>query len=237
MNLHLRISSVIISAILLTFSTLAEDRSALVKISGEVVFPGQYLIRGTCMKAADVIAEAGGLAPDAYPAGIVLFRGLTDEEYSRVLLACRLAEEQLSGLDVKLQIPDKTIRYSVSSTECLRAGDEVVVPKQSFTVRISGAVNFPTVVTFAPEASVDDYILMAGGLAENAERGGIYVLHPSGEKVKRSRADIVPGSEIFVPSDGKSGEKVIFAEEILSICTSTASVTQMVIGIVELIND
>ncbi len=237
MNLHLRISSVIISAILLTFSTLAEERSALVKISGEVVFPGQYLLHGTCTKAADIIAEAGGLTPDAYPAGISLSRGLTDEEYSRILLACRLAEEQLAGLDVKLQVPDKNIRFSISSEEYLRDGDDIVIPKQYSTVRVTGAVNFPTVVAFDPKASIDDYILMAGGLAEDAERDRIYVLHPSGEKAKRGRAKIVPGSEIYVSTNGKSGENVIFAEDILSICTSTASVTQMVIGIVELIND
>ncbi len=236
MNLCLKVFVAITCSMFLCTSLFAEEKGSLVTISGEVVFPGQYVCIDSRTTAAEIIDLAGGLTSDAYSEGISVQRLLTDEEYGRMELACRLANEQLAAIDVKLQVPDRTSRYTIDSATALRGGDEIIVPKQSSTVMISGAVQYPSVVTFEPGASLRDYIRMAGGFAKGAARGSVRILSPSGEESGRG-GTILPGSEIRVLTRGKSGKNAVFAEEILSICTSTGSVAEMVVMLVERITD
>ncbi len=233
MNLLFRISFALITFALFDMSAFADRKEALVTISGEVLYPGQYLCQGCKMTAQDLIDMAGGLTADAYLSGITIQRSLTDIEYANMVLACKLAEEQLFMLNAILQVPSRKDRYAVDVSVPLRSGDEVVVPKLHSTVKVSGAVQFPTVVTFEPEVSVQDYIRMAGGFSKDAARSRVYVLSPNGEKLKKTTLRLLPGSEILVPSRKNADMPHLFADEILSICTSTSSVTDMVLEMVE----
>ncbi len=237
MNLPSRISIALFIYIFLNISAFAQQsEGALVAIGGEVAFPGQYVCQGRQMTAADLIRDAGGLTGDAYEAGVGLYRQMSDEQYERMVLACQLAQEQLDIFKVKIQVPSRSDRYSVPLDSFLIPGDEVVVPKHASTVSIYGAVQYPTVVVYSPEKTIDDYIRLAGGYSRDAARSKVFVLSPDGEKLKKKAAKILAGSEICVPSRIKSSENAIFAEEIISICTSTNSVTEMVIEIVDKIN-
>ena len=60
---------------------------------------------------------------------------------------------------------------------------------------------------FSKNLRVNDYIKLAGGLADSADRNGIFVILPNGQAIKNldrwriGRSKIQPGSTIIVPRD------------------------------------
>ncbi len=236
MNLLVKKLFLILGAMCLSISLFSQQDNALyITVSGEVLSPGQYPCEAGVTTAEGAIRTAGGLTSDAFEAGIRVFRCLTDVEYERMALACRLAQENLEVLEVEIEVPDRSERYTVGYGEMLLSGDEVLVPKQSRSVKISGAVNSPASIVYYAGWTLDDYIRMAGGYAPGAAKGKIYILSPTGERMKKN-AQLLPECEICVPTAGKSDIKEDYTEEIINICTSTDSVTEMVIEIVDMFN-
>jgi protein involved in polysaccharide export with SLBB domain len=68
------------------------EREQLVKISGEVIYPGEFAISGANERISDVIERAGGLTQFAYPKGAnlirrtVYYKALTEEQKKELLM-------------------------------------------------------------------------------------------------------------------------------------------------------
>ncbi|WP_208110508.1 polysaccharide biosynthesis/export family protein [Algoriphagus boseongensis] len=68
------------------------EREQLVKISGEVIYPGEFAISGANERISDVIKRAGGLTQFAYPKGAnlirrtVYFKDLTEQEKKELVM-------------------------------------------------------------------------------------------------------------------------------------------------------
>ncbi len=235
MNPLVKILSLMLLCMMLSVSVFAQQEDiAPVVLSGEVALPGQYAVyEGSGVTLSDLISDAGGLTANAFEPGIKVCRRMTDTQYERMVLACRLAQEQLSSLKVKLEVPERNMQYTVSSDAYILPGDEVVVPRQTLSVKISGAVQSPASIVYYSGWTLDDYIRMAGGYTRDAAKGKVYVISPNGEKQRKSKAQIQPECEICVPSRLEPDERTISKEDIITICTSTNSVTDMVIMIVD----
>ena len=69
------------------------------------------------------------------------------------------------------------------------------------TVKISGDVMVPNTVTFKEGLKVKDYINLAGGYGNRANKGKVFVVYMNGmvERAKRSTV-VEPGCQIIVPS-------------------------------------
>ena len=85
-------------------------------------------------------------------------------------------------------------------------GDSIHVPNYDPTVVVAGAVNFESRVLYVPGKGLDYYIRQAGGFADNADRKGVVVAYPNGERsaisgglMFRDTPDVQPGSQIIVP--------------------------------------
>ena len=80
------------------------EKEQIIKVLGEVVYPGEFALSGVNERISDVIKRAGGLTQFAYPKGAnlvrrtVYYKGLTDEQKREQTL-----EEIRSKLD-----PEKT---------------------------------------------------------------------------------------------------------------------------------
>ena len=117
---------------------------------------------------------------------------------------------------------DKAISNPQSDANIvLRAGDRLILPRYTATVKINGAVMYPNVVSFQKGKSAHYYINAAGGYAQNARKGGAYIIYMNGMVAKaKTGAKIEPGCEIVVPS--KITRKMSIAET-MSLGTGMAS--------------
>lgn len=117
----------------------------------------------------------------------------------------------------------------------LEDGDELVVPVKASTISIVGEVVFPTSLVFNRNRTLEDYIELAGGFANNANEDELVVLHLDGtiSRIEDNDFDnrlgdrLRPGDEIMVMPKIKSSELQITkdATEILyRIAVGTAAV-------------
>jgi protein involved in polysaccharide export with SLBB domain len=121
---------------------------ALVKVEGEVAFPGSYSIANKNERISDLIKRSGGLTMEAYPEGARLIRKLPVDakERQRALEAIRsqtrdsakfvveLDSVSAIGIDLKRIINQPKSKYDL----ILEEGDILRIPKELQTVRLSG---------------------------------------------------------------------------------------------------
>ncbi|MSR05536.1 MAG: hypothetical protein EXR93_00480 [Gemmatimonadetes bacterium] len=151
-----------------------------VTLVGEVRFPGQYTLTGKDERISSIIARAGGLAPNAYARGFQLYRHTAD-------VAGPIA------VDLPRVLRDARFKDNV----VLAAGDSIYVPPFIPTVKVEGSVNFPTSVTYMPNAGVDYYVSAAGGYAPQADKKRLFVRQPNGLVSRADRPE--PGATVTIP--------------------------------------
>ena len=149
-----------------------------------------------------------------------------------------------------IEMPRRNERYTIAidvqkalenpdsySDVVLSINDSISIPKYNSTVRISGAVLFPTVVTFDPSISTSQYIKMAGGYAKGAIRNQKYIVFMNGSAATKGSRNFRPrpGCEIIVPERDLESRQRISAAEIVSIASSTTSIATMVVSMVNLL--
>jgi polysaccharide biosynthesis/export protein len=189
---------------------LFSDREARsVTIAGEVRYPGEYdVIRGE--KLASLIARAGGLTGQAYPAGSLFTRESARRQ--ETLAYERAARELDRGLALVLlkdgpppaeqinlarQLADQLRtapalgRITVEADPAVLAvrpdldillepGDRILIPRRPLTVTVSGEVLAPASLQFAPEKTADAYLREAGGTTRFADDERTFVVLPNG---------------------------------------------------------
>lgn len=216
-----------------------------IRVEGEVLYPGTYVIEKNVVRVSDVISRAGGINKDAYMGGCVLERHLSKEEIFRAKQAMKMAQETLKDTSTFKNI-DLNEAYTIGidmneiisnpgsyGDVILKDGDIIKIPQMNNTVRISGGVLNQNVISYRPEYSISDYIQQAGGYTKKAIRSQVYVTYMNGNvATKKSRGGMKaqPGCEIIVPV--KEEKKGISTAEIMSITTSTVSVATMVVSLI-----
>lgn len=108
----------------------------------------------------------------------------------------------------------------------MRAGDRLFVPEMVSTVKISGDVMVPNTVTFKEGLKVKDYINLAGGYGNRANKGKVFVVYMNGMVQRAKRGTVVePGCQIIVPS--KPDKKGFDWAKAMTIATTLGSLGTM----------
>lgn len=210
-----------------------------VSISGEVIFPGSYILTHKEERISDLVQKAGGLNSWAYVKGARLLRRMNAEEYARLSAAGEVLQNindnmDVSGIDrsgvynVGIDLEKALAKPGSDADLVLREGDVLIVPEYINTVKISGNVMYPNVVTYNPSMTVKDYVQMAGGYGFRTKKSKSYVIYLNGtvQKAKKwSKGVIEPGCEIVIP---QKREKESNLENILGISTTAASLGTMI---------
>ncbi len=185
-----------------------QERRAVLLV-GEVMEPGTYdLAPGETLSG--LLNRAGGLTPDAYPAGAIFTREsarLAEEEGLR--RDARELDRQLSQMLGGKNPPDPARvdlvrrmaddlrhvqalgRISVEADPAaltarpeldmpLMPGDRIHIPKRPLTVTVSGEVLSPASLLFDPQKEPRDYLREAGGPTRFADEDRIFIIHPNG---------------------------------------------------------
>ena len=158
----------------------------VVKLSGEVRFPGTYALKTKRDRLNDLLARAGGLTDEAQRDAIVFVRpGPTDARLKSdagrgtvedSLLARRATNGRI-GIDLEAVLANANSRENIT----LEDGDQITIPRYNPVIRVQGAVNAPANVTYVPGRDIYYYIQAAGGGTRSADKGRAYVMQPSGK--------------------------------------------------------
>lgn len=220
-----------------------------IRVEGEVIYPGNYVIEKNTVRLSDVIKKAEGVNKDAYVKGARLTRILTGEESARLRTAMQIARHSAPDT-VVLDAMDVGDRYYIGidleealshpgsfADVVLRDNDIITVPKMNNTVKISGGVYHPNTVTFNPRYKMERYISNAGGYSRNAVKRKVYMVHMNGNIARRGSRDfkVQPGTEIIVPVKDMSERNRLSIAEMLGIISSTASIAAMVVSITQIV--
>lgn len=223
-------------------------RQQNIRVEGEVNFEGTYTLSMKNQRLSDAIKMTGGLTTFAYPQGARLERRITPEERLRMQTVLEMVKAQSGDRDSvdisKLDLGDtyyvgihldKAIANPGSDNDIvLREGDRIIVPEYTNTVKISGDVMFPNVVSYQAGKSVKYYINQAGGWGNRAKKSHTYIVYMNGTVTRVGYGTkIEPGCEIVVPSKPKGNRMTL--PEILSIGSGTASIATMIASIANLL--
>ena len=189
-----------------------------VNVTGQVRYPGEYALRSRGERLTDLLARAGGLTQQAYPAGVAFYR--RSPAIGRI------------GVDLPTVMEDPTHRENL----VLASGDSIHVPEYSPVVRVEGAVNAPGAVAYVPGRDLDYYVYASGGYSRRADRGRAFVTQPSGklESVQRrfllpdGKPNPHPGAVVTVPAREPEEKKEV-ASIIGSIAQALASAVAIIV--------
>ena len=163
--------------------------SNMVEIKGAVFHPGMYQVDGKIRTVVDLIEAADGLREDAF--------------LSRAVMHRRKADRRLEVLAVDIEgIMDGTL----PDVE-LRKEDVLFIPSINEmrgleTLKISGEVNYPGVYEFAENATLEDFILQAGGLTNVASTVKIDVYRRLYDPKSTESSDTITEVFCFALKDG-----------------------------------
>lgn len=228
------------------------EQPQLVVLTGEVVYPGKYVLENKDERIYDVIKRAGGLSPQANISGVKIKRPIKDdqlEELNRIDL--NLGE----GDTIQRKLTQKVIelRYSTIpvdwekimkdekhySNVILLPGDEVEVSAFQEGVKISGNVLLNSEIPYRKGKGFNYYINSVGGVDNKGWKKKSYIIYPNGKAdvassflFFRSYPEVKPGSQIVVPS--KPVSKKMSTGEIVGIASVLTSLAGVVIAILSI---
>lgn len=187
-------------------------------IDGEVNFPGEYTMATSSDRLTDMIKFSGGFTPQAYVKGASLQRRITLVDMQRINALKKLMESSRKeknetdttkqetevkigdyypvGIDLAAAVADP----NSASNLTLRDGDILIIPTFDNTIKISGAVYYPTTTTYDPDLTLHQYVKRAGGYTDRALRQP-FIIYMNGNVADAagSKKKIEPGSEIVIP--------------------------------------
>ncbi|PRY53677.1 protein involved in polysaccharide export with SLBB domain [Arcticibacter pallidicorallinus] len=226
----------------------------IVKIEGEVLFPGVYSITRKDERISDLLNRAGGFTAYAYPEGASLKRAGVPQDTSvtakmdrqrvrqfqlvqrSVSDTIKLDKEALKNDFVGIDLPRILKRKGGRDDIFLEEGDIVSVPKQLQTVKIGGEVLSPVTVVFSRNKGFREYISNAGGFGNRAKRRAAYVVYANGTVQSTSKflffnnfPSIKPGAQIFVPK--KPEVRRMSAGEWVGLSSGLASVAAIIVSL------
>ena len=224
----------------------------VVKIEGEVSFPGFYAILSKEERISSLIERSGGLAPYAYVEGATLVRKKDknekdDKAQEKQLKKLKKTDKDLTLIETKEEektpeaseyrvgINLKKIMENKNSYQdlVLKDGDVLIIPSEKQTVEVKGLVLAPSLVRYEKGKSTRSYINNAGGFSDNAQKKSVYVVYANGD-VKgtsrflffRSYPKVAPGALVIVPE--KPEKKSLSTTETVSVMTALTTLAILI---------
>lgn len=214
-----------------------------VTIEGEVMFPGVYSIVEKKTKLKEIIERAGGITKEANLEDAEIVRQAveeaTDPEFERLKLIPvadmtdmeyeYFKTKQREKAQVVVDFKALLIENSENQNIYLRDKDEITIPIQAKTVRVSGEVLNPGLITWQPGKNYLYYIERAGNYSFNARKSKARIIRASTGKWMKPDKDIIInfGDTIFIPEKQEVDYWTLY-KDILLVLTQMATVIVLV---------
>jgi polysaccharide biosynthesis/export protein len=241
----------------ITISTPQIDSERrLVTISGEVDRAGSYFI-SEGETVSSLIKKSGGYKKSAFFDGAILKRNslknkeqkMLETSYKEVLksLSAGFLTGKIKSVDSgllnmleQLKNSDPTgrvvtefdllnLKRNPGQDMLLEHLDHIHIPRFKSSISIVGEVNRATEVSFNPKHSIEDYIRLAGGYTNIADKDKVYFVRPNGEIQINSKSlfafrdgQVVPGSSIYIPRDDRPFTTLDISSNVAPVIASFA---------------
>lgn len=200
-----------------------------VRIDGEVVYPGFYVVEKNRTKLREVIEWAGGFTEDASLAQARVIRqqaeGETkDPEFERIAAIPVADRTKTENQYFIMKSREKRGQMVVDFVALFEEGDEtqnitlqpedvIVVPPTPRSVIVSGQAVHPGAVVYDPSFTVMDYIKRAGGLSWRASKDIQVIKARTGEVKRYKEVDRVePGDRIWIKEKPERDYWLLFTQ-------------------------
>lgn len=148
------------------------SKQRIIEVSGEVLYPGKYVILSSKDQLFDLVDRAGGLKSTAFLEGSLYFRD-----------------------DNLLKMPIKNILKRKNKYKFyLQDGDKVIFKKRPNKVVITGQVNNPGSVFYIKGENLNYYIKKSGGFNDDANLSNIWLTYPNGLSKKWQKYSLFSSS-------------------------------------------
>ena len=179
-----------------------------VSVQGEVLYPGDYVIKNSDDTIADMVERAGGVKFGANP---------------------RASKFTRDGESINLSF-DRLLKNKRSKSNInVRDGDIITIGKSFGIISIEGEVYNPGVYQYISGQNFAKYIENAGGFTKNAERFSSYVEHADGttDRIKLTKLSpkVYDGSKVVII---RKGDEIPFnfTEYVTNLTSIWADITQ-----------
>jgi protein involved in polysaccharide export with SLBB domain len=241
--------------IITIYSTPGYVEQKIVKIEGEVNYPGQYTIASKTERISDLVKRSGGITQFAFTNGAVLIRTKKLTEADKVIRQQKIdalvkQTKDTSRLQeiIENEVGNLTSIVGIDLAKILKNpngkadllledGDLISVPNTKQTVKISGEVLYPVRIPYKGLKSFRSYVRGSGGFTQRALKSRSYVVYANGSAkatknflVFRIHPKVLPGSEIIIPA--REERKKLSAVEVVSM---TASLTTLAVIVISLL--
>lgn len=148
---------------IMSVDSVAESYENLVEVKGALYRPGKFQLGGSITTVKQLIQRAGGLKPDAFVARALLNRRLPDLTMENLSVD---VAGIMNGTVEDIELRNNDVLYIPSLAEV----EDVKV------INIYGEVAMPGKYRYAENTTIEDVILMAGGLKDQASTARVEVV-------------------------------------------------------------
>ncbi|HWB26132.1 MAG TPA: SLBB domain-containing protein [Chitinophagaceae bacterium] len=224
-----------------------------IKVEGEVMYPGEYVISANDEKLSSIVNRAGGFKNTADPSGASLRRinkidsqtVIKSQNVSKLATTRRdtaisdsLTKEAVKPYDlIGIDLQEVMSHPGITNDLILEDGDIIFVPKKNQAVKVRGEVLFPTQFAFQEGLNMKDYIDKAGGFTSNAQKRKSFVLGANGNARRvrhffffKSYPEVLAGDDIFVPK--KPEKPRLSTAEAIGITSAAVGVMSVVLALI-----
>src|SRR5690554_4380322 len=209
-----------------------------IRIEGQVLFPGEYILSNRNERISDLIERAGGLTSEAYAKGATMLRQRRQLERveTEVSLGQHLVVDEDGNVQnyIGIDLPAILEEPGTNDDLFVRPGDVIRIPSQMQTVKVTGGVLRDSEIRHNDGRRLKYYVNRSGGYSQTARRGKAYVVYANGDVATRNNflffkgsPRIEPGAEIVVPE--KIEQPPMTRGERISVLSAVVSMTAVVI--------
>lgn len=199
--------------------------------SSEAYFQGGVYLREEVAKSQKLSFERAADELENTIVDIVTQNSVSVGEYTLLPISNlikKLREEEPLGRMI-VDLDTLALKSDPITNFTVQDGDELYIPKRPSSVSIVGEVLNSATVGFNPEYSIYDYIDLAGGLRDSADKNKIFVILPNGKAqlIKKglfsTNKGILPGSTIVISRDSKPFDAIRWTQIITPILADLAT--------------
>lgn len=236
------------------FPILADDRILIksiydyhlrqqVSVTGEVFYPGIYSIVEKQTLLSEIVAMAGGFTADANIIDAEIVRTAQDEisdpEFERLkqIPVADMTEMEYEYFKTKsrekaIVVTDFEALFQQGDSDkdiLMRDNDEIKIPVQAKTIRVSGQVVNPGLLNWETDRDYQYYIEQSGGYSYNARKSKIRVIRAAtGTWLKPDKKTVINvGDTIFVPEKPEFDYWQIY-KDVLLVLTQMVTITVLI---------
>lgn len=212
-----------------------------VKIHGEVMYEGNYVLVNKNERLSSIIKRAGGLLPSAAIKSIILKRKMNEEELERRKQLMKTAGASSDSVDtdrldlatvytIGVKLDNILANPGCDEDITMRDEDEIFIPQFNNTVKINGEVLYANTVPYVQGKKASYYLNEAGGVTKTGRKRGAYIIYANGHVSKASKGKVEPGCEIIVPTKPERKTDTTRASFFLSSASVVATIGAVLVN-------